>query len=271
MLRKFAVALLPLALAGCFMTPGKFGATLDLRRNGDFAFAYKGEIIFQSPDDFMKPGGEEAWSDDQARCSAEDSGDSRPCTPAEIAKQRKDWEADAAARREKNQKEAAQFGAMFGYTPGDEAANQRLAATIARYEGWKSVVYRGKGVFDVDYQTSGKLTQDFVFPLIPGSDIVFPFVAVRRQTDGSVRVNAPSLVGGAFQGMAARMKAMGESGEPGLAAASHAEGRFTIVTDGEVLTNNTDGGATAGVSGKALIWDIAPGSQKIPEALIRLR
>ena len=51
---------------------------------------------------------------------------------------------------------------------------------------------------------------------------------------------------------------------------SHAEGRFTIVTDGEILTNNSEDGPAPHPVGRQLHWDVSAASNKIPEALIRL-
>ena len=51
---------------------------------------------------------------------------------------------------------------------------------------------------------------------------------------------------------------------------SRAEGRFTVITDGEILTNNSEDGAAAHPLGRQFHWDVAPGSTKIPETLIRL-
>ena len=52
---------------------------------------------------------------------------------------------------------------------------------------------------------------------------------------------------------------------------SHAQGRFTLVTDGEILTNNSEDGPTPNAAGRQLRWDVGSTSAKIPEALIRLR
>jgi hypothetical protein len=51
---------------------------------------------------------------------------------------------------------------------------------------------------------------------------------------------------------------------------SRAQGRFTIVTDGEILTNNSEDGAAPHAIGRQLHWDVNSSSSKIPEALIRL-
>ena len=56
----------------------------------------------------------------------------------------------------------------------------------------------------------------------------------------------------------------------GQGPVSHAEGRFTIVTDGEILTNNSEDGPSSGPRGREVHWDVSASSNKIPEALIRL-
>jgi hypothetical protein len=138
-----------------------------------------------------------------------------------------------------------------------------------KYHGWKSVTYKGKGVYDVDYHVEGRLTQDFAFPLMPESDLMIPFITLRRRTDGSVMVTAPALTGGSGP-FSARAKMMGlpDKGEGG--PVSRAEGRFTITTDGEILTNNSEDGPSPAPGGRQVHWDVGPGSAKIPEMLVRL-
>ena len=51
---------------------------------------------------------------------------------------------------------------------------------------------------------------------------------------------------------------------------SRAEGRFTVITDGEILTNNSEDGAAPNPGGRQIHWDVNAGSNKIPETLIRL-
>ena len=50
---------------------------------------------------------------------------------------------------------------------------------------------------------------------------------------------------------------------------SRAEGRLTITTDGEILTNNSEDGPVAGPGGKQVHWDVGPGSQKVPELMVK--
>ena len=68
--------------------------------------------------------------------------------------------------------------------------------------------------------------------------------------------------------MSAAAAGAGDMGKGG--PVSRAEGRFTIVTDGEILTNNSEDGAAPHPVGRQLHWDVSAASNKIPEALIRL-
>lgn len=154
---------------------------------------------------------------------------------------------------------------MFGLPGLDDDSNRAFARKLMKYAGWRSVSYRGHGVFDVDYHLDGRSTQDFVFPALPDNDLIIPFIAIRRRSDGSVLVTAPALTGGAGPLMA-RLAAAGAT-KTGVV--SHAQGRFTIVTDGEILTNNSEDGPAPTAIGHELHWDIGPGSSRIPETLIR--
>ena len=68
--------------------------------------------------------------------------------------------------------------------------------------------------------------------------------------------------------MSGAMAGAGDMGKGG--PVSHAQGRFTIITDGEILTNNSEDGAAPHAIGRQLHWDVTSASRKIPEALIRL-
>jgi len=170
----------------------------------------------------------------------------------------------------KSEKEQAdQMAKVFGLPGSDDESNRAFAEKLKKYAGWRSVAYRGKGVFDVDYHAEGVLTQDYLFPAMPDSDLILPFIAIRRRADGSVQVNAPALTGGAGP-FGARAAAMGMPTDKD-APASMARGRFTITTDGEILTNNSEDGPSAPTGGRRrLTWDVGPGSKTIPEALVRL-
>jgi len=287
-LKRLALALiLPLLMSGCFLAPGVFTSSLDLKRDGSFTFAYKGEVIFLDPEEMG--GGKkieaEPWSADKAVCyqgqeasyqdfpvtTVAEDAQQRPCTAAEITGLKEQHAAAEDRRLAKDRQEAAQFAGMFGFNPMDEAANAKLAANLMRYEGWRSVSYRGKGVYDVDYQIASKAGHDFIFPIFPQGDILIPFVTMRGQDKGSVRVNAPALIGGGLKGMAMQMKSLGMPQGKDLPQTSRTKGTFTITTEGEILTNNTENGAVVVGSARKLVWDIDSKTEKIPEALIKLR
>jgi hypothetical protein len=251
----------PLLLTGCLWGPGKFASSLDIRRDGRFTLDYRGEILLQLPEDKAAV---EPWTPDKARCS-DPGGDARPCKPAEVATQKAEHEKRVADKRKENEEMAKVFG-----LPGtDDDSNRRFAANLMKYKGWRSVTYKGKGLFDVDYHFEGRADQDYVFPLMPEADMLIPFIAIRRRTDGSVLVTAPAFTGGSGPFSArARMAGLPDKGDGG--PQSRAEGRFTITTDGEVLTNNSEDGPAPHAKGRQVHWDVGPGSAKIPEMLVRL-
>ena len=276
--RLFAIAA-PLLLTSCLWGPGKFTSNLTLKRDGSFVLDYRGEIVLQIPTDSATA---RKWSDDQAHCFVGQTASAppptktlpvaapkeRPCTPAEIAAQRQAFEKMAAETAARSKKQAEEAAKMLGLPGLDDESNRAFAAKLMKYAGWRSVVYRGNGVFDVDYHMDGRATQDFIFPALPDNDLLVPFIAIRRRNDGSVLVTAPALTGGEGPFMA-RMAAAGMN-DSKTSMVSHAQGRFTIVTDGEILTNNSEDGPAARSIGHELHWDVGPGSNKIPESLIRL-
>jgi hypothetical protein len=251
--RLFALAA-PLLLAGCLWGPGKFASDMTLKKDGSFALDYRGEIVLENADQMAK----KPWEASMAHCMNEDAGE-RTCSAAEIAEQKAAYEA-----KQKSDEEAAK---SFGIPGTDDASNRAFAAKLMKYAGWRSVTYRGKGVFDVDYHVEGRASQDFVFPIMPDSSIVIPFITLRRRADGSVLVSAPALTGGMnmFGPMAGQMGGGDMKGPP-----SRAEGRFTVHTDGQIVTNNSEDGPAPDPAGQAVHWDIAPGTNKIPETLVRL-
>ena len=157
---------------------------------------------------------------------------------------------------------------MFGLPGLDDESNRAFAAKMMKFAGWRSVVYRGNGVFDVNYHMDGRATQDFIFPALPDNDLLLPFIAIRRRSDGSVLVTAPALTGGAGPLMG-RMAAAGMN-DTKTSMVSRAQGRFTVITDGDFLTNNSEDGPAPHPIGRQVHWDVGPASNKIPETLIRL-
>jgi hypothetical protein len=268
--KRMFVAAAPLLVTGCLWGPGKFASGLTVKKDGTFVLDYRGEIVLQTPPDSAI----EPWTDADAHCY-EDSdpktpsvaGKERSCTKAEIAEQKAAREKQAAEKRE----QAEQMAKMFGIAGVDDESSRAFAAKLNKYAGYRSVTYRGKGVFEVDYHVEGSAKQDFIFPTLPDNDFLIPFIAIRSRADGSVLVTAPAFTGGAgpmgVRAGAAAASAMKEGQGP----ISRAQGRFTIITDGEILTNNSEEGPVASPLGRQLRWDVGATSSKIPEALIRLQ
>lgn len=290
--KLIAAALAPLLLTGCLWGPGKFKSDLALHKDGSFVLDYRGEIMIQIPDDKTPPG---PWSDDMAICNAdgsmeadggsvsvslepqadaddgtsEDGSEERPCTAAEMARIKAEYERKSAEKREEQRKEADQMAKLFGIPGMDDDSNRLFAAKLMKYQGWRSVTYKGKGLFDVDYHLEGRLTQDYAFPMMPDSDMLIPFIMLRRRADGTVMVTAPALTGGKGPfGARAKMLGLPDKGNDG--PPSRAEGRFTVTTDGEILTNNSEDGPTVAPGGRQVHWDVGPGSDRIPEMLVKL-
>jgi hypothetical protein len=251
--KLFAIAA-PLLLTGCLWGPGKFNSDLTIKKDGSFVLDYRGEIVLQLPPDQSA----EPWTDSKAKC--DDAGKSRACTKAEIAEQK--------AAYEKKLKDSEEMAKAFGLPGLDDESNRAFAAKLAKYAGWRSVAYRGRGVFDVDYHLEGRATQDFLFPALPDNDLIIPFIAIRRRSDGSVLVTAPAMTGGSGP-LASRLGSGAADAAKG-GPVSRAQGRFTVITDGEILTNNSEDGAAPHAIGHQLHWDVNPASNKIPETLIRL-
>ena len=280
--RRLLVAGAATLLTGCLWGPGKFASDLALKKDGSFTLDYRGEIVLQLPPDMdSKP---EPWTNEKAHCFEGKPGNKyageiviapdepeakeRQCTASEIASQKADYARAEAERIGSKRKSNEEMAKVFGLPGLDDASNRAFAAKLMKYEGWRSVSYRGNGVYDVDYHFSGRATQDFLFPALPDNDLIIPFIAIRRRTDGSVMVTAPALTGGAGP-LASRAGSAAATGKQG--PVSRAEGRFTVATDGEILTNNSEDGATAHPIGRQLVWTVGTDSKKIPETLIRLR
>ena len=96
--RRLLVVAGMLSLTGCLWGPGKFASDLTLRKDGTFVLNYRGEIVLQTPPDAQQG---EPWKDSMAACSVSDGKEMKatPCTKAQIATQRADYEGRAAAKR----------------------------------------------------------------------------------------------------------------------------------------------------------------------------
>jgi hypothetical protein len=121
------------------------------------------------------------------------------------------------------------------------------------------------------------------------------FVTASRRVGGAVRIDAPGFGpqsgGNPFQSMMMGGMMAGAAEASAAAAADEAaseasgedaemadsmknlpviDGTFTVTTDGDVLANNTDEGASVGANGKTLVWAINVRTKQAPTALIKI-
>ena len=277
--RILLVLIAPLLLTGCLISPGKFASQLELMKDGSFSYSYAGEIqmiAFSKLADMAAKEEEEFTAED---CYDDDFND-RPCTEDEIAEQKAEWDANAESRIAKKAKEAEQMKLLLGgIDPTSPEAAEEFATKLARQKGWSKVVHRGDGLFDVEFAIAGQLSHDFIFPMIEKMPMTGSgFVSAILRNDGKVRIDADGF---AAQGAGNPMQGM-MSGAMGLAQLSKSddgetpnlvlpEGKFTIVTDGAILANNTDEGPSRDAKGRqVLVWDISPRTEAAPTALIDL-
>ena len=276
-IRAFAAAALAAAcvlLSSCVLLPGKFGSELTVRADGNFAFTYKGDIHLVALSKFAEEAKGSATEEPFAptTCYA-DNGEERACTKEELATQRSDWEESRKSSAEKKQQDAEMMKAMLGgIDPSDPRAAEEFASRLRRQAGWRSVIDRGNGRFEVEFAATGRLNHDFTFPTLERMPVVSPFVTVIRRSDGTVRIEAPGFAASSasslpMMGMAEAMTKSG-TGPDSLPAL---DGTFAVITDGEVLANNTDDGPQAASHGRRLSWKVNARTTAAPTALIRLQ
>lgn len=308
MTRSLLAPLAALALAGCFLQPGASESALTLNRDGTFDFRYSGEIVAMKTDtlDGLGGGGSRGEADVDfdaatATCSGEegeryvsvaspDSDDlvmvepamvtdsmdgadatpQPPCTAGEIAGERDQRRALNARRAAERQQQTAMLARLGGLGDGSDEAYREVARRLNEQRGWSDVVYRGDGVFTGSYRIAGRVDAGFVFPLLPTTPTVTPFVRLVPLTDGRVRVDAPGLTNASGTGAMAAYLTVKSPSDPFVGSGPQPHGTFTLTTDGDVLTNNThDGAATEGRL-KRLSWTIGGLDQVVPVALLRL-
>ena len=281
---------LALALAGCFMSPGKFTSELALTGPDSFTFSYEGEIFFFGLSKLAQMGAaaEEAFT--PSECYSDETFEPRECTKEELDAQRAEWDAGAPERAAKAKKDAEAMKAiMGGIDPSDPKAAEQLVKLLERQKGWNRVVHKGDGLFEVSYAVSGTTGHDFMFPMIEGFAPVNPFVQMFLRDGSQARINAPGFaiqngdnpIGGmaggmgALAGLAAMGAAQGGDAVDGAAPAVPSgpvlEGTFTIRTGPgmRILANNTDEGPEAAPGGgEVLRWSITQTTTQAPTALI---
>ncbi len=259
-----------LALSGCFLTPGQFEATMDVRQSGDFRFTYEGEIVITAMSDLAEMADAAEMAED---CVDEETYESRPCTQAELD-----------ARADEQEQERAMMMAMMGSADmSNPESAEEFAANLERQAGWNKVTHMGDGVFDVQFGISSRLTHDFSFPTLEGFPVGTAFVTATLRDEGRARIEGTGFASQAGNPMQAMMMGglaaagASPSGKKGAAKGKaqspdvpQMQGTFRIVTNAPILTNNTDEGPQDAPGGQMLEWDIGPTNTVAPSALLRL-
>lgn len=274
------VTTLALLVSACLLTPGKFTSTLDLRKDGRFSFTYAGEIRMLALGKLAEMADKEKSETPgmvETPCM-DDSMKDRPCTAKERAEQKQAWADSRKAAAERKAREAEQMKALLGgIDPSSPQAAEELAARLRRQAGWRSVVYKGDGLFVVDFAIAGRLDHDFTFPTIERFPMANAFVQLNRRSDGTVRVDAPGFgassgAGNPFAAMMTGLAGMSSAGSSSkeVPQPPQFEGTFTLTTDGAVLANNTDEGPQSDPSGQRLAWTVNARQSAAPTALLKL-
>ncbi|MEG3181226.1 hypothetical protein [Sphingomonas sp. LT1P40] len=250
--KGIALALIaPLVLVGCAFSPGKFVSSLTILADRSFTFSYQGEVIAVDIAGEMAKGMGDAFkSDDKDKKEISTTALLRAAS----------WQDEDAAGNETE-------GGMTDDSATDAAEKQAekdakfkaIAEALTKEAGYRKVEYRGEGVFLIDYQISGKLTHAFLWPFNVDAEVIFPFVVVEMRGRDQVRLKAP-----AFGDNDSPAKGKGGDSKAKL------DGMFTLVTDGEIVSqNNEDGAKTEGVR-KTVTWKATPLSKDAPMAVVKV-
>ncbi len=236
MLRTLALVLLaPLVLASCLFVPGKFDSALTIHRDRSFTFTYKGEVVTLDlkglGGDFMKIAEEEG-----GKKGKNGSADPTKVKAAEQAKRDEEY--------------------------------RKLAVELAKEAGYRSVEYRGNGIFYVDFALSGVLDHAFVYPYNQDGEIILPWIAIELRGKDAVRVKAQGFA--RQKSEAAGLGSMGAGLSEGAEAADRMEGSFTLTTDAEIISQNNEAGAETVGSDKVIRWTVDTRTKDAPMAALRV-
>ena len=252
--RAALATLLLLALGACFMSPGKFNSSLDIRADRSFTFVYKGEVIVEDMSNLTK-GLDDFGSGDED--DASDTAEQSPVyQPIALADQDKG--------RTTNDNNPSK-GAKTNSDSEEKLAKMRdITDALMKEEGYRSVRYVGNNKFEIDYQISGRLDHSFVFPFNVDAQAAFPFLVIEVRKDGRVRMQAPGF-GESSDSKTAAAGGMGTGkGSP------EREGVFTLTTNAEIVSQNEENGATSTPQGKQIVWKITPFTRVAPAAVLKL-
>ena len=245
--KGIALAILaPVLLVGCAFSPGKFTSTLTILADRSFTFSYQGEVIAVDLASEMAKGMGDAF-----KGLSEDDDKNKKTTTAWLRDA--SWQDDGATTDEDSATDDAEEAAK------KEAKFKAIAEALTKEAGYRSVVYKGDGVFVLDYQISGTLTHGFLWPFNVDAEVIFPFVVVELRGQDIVRVKAP---------------AFGDSDSAGKgksdAANAKLDGTFTLITDGELISQNNEDGAKTEANRRTITWKATPLTKDAPMAVVKV-
>ncbi len=203
--------------------------------------------------------------------------EARECTADEVAEQKEEWEEQQATSKKTEEEQKKMFAMLLGgINPEDPETIKRFTKEVERLAAWNKVEHLGNGLFMIDYSTSGKLADDFAFPVIPRYAIGEPMIHITRWDNGRLRIEAPAfktdpdLSVMAMMGAGSMMGMSGMGGGKKPAEPVAVKGTFTLTTDARILANNTEEGPESVNGMEVLRWDIGPASYGAPMALLKM-
>jgi len=233
---RFALALAaPLMLLGCVLSPTKFVSTLRIDADRGFAFTYVGEVLAVDP------------SEGIGKSDTEGTEETPPETKPEA-------EVDGAAF------EAIAFQAEDNTAKAEAEAKLRaIAEALSKEAGYRKVEYIGNKTFRIDYAIEGRLTHNFLYPFNTDAQVIVPFIAIELRANDTVRVTAPAFAN------------QTQSPIPGAdSSASKLDGTFTLSTNAEIVSQNSEDGAKTEGARKTISWRATPLSKTAPLAVLKL-
>jgi hypothetical protein len=197
----------------------------------------------------------------------------RDCKPAEVKKQKAEWDAGKAERVAEQVRKKAESENILklygGMNFNDPEMVARFTREVEKLAGFRKIEHLGDGVFMVDYSTSGRLADGFAFPIFPGVSVGAPMLYVTRLDDGNLSVVAPAFRVVPDDEKSSAGEDRNEAGQQEKKAIP-TKGSFTLTTDAPILMSNSKNGAVTVGTLKTLRWDIGPGPSEAPKALLKL-
>lgn len=264
-MRIAAVAVAPLALQGCMLTPAEFASTMDVRADRGFTFTYVGTVraidLAQIGDELgrqMGQAGEKDIEDFEPTTTALSFQDAGGAGTADSS--------SGQSRSDPGDKPASEgrpdpTNPFEAFRPlSTEESKRELAATLAKEKGFRRISYRGDNLYDVDYAISGRLDHGFSWPVNLDAEQVMPFIAAEVRANGAVRIKAP---GYAKSSQRADLAAL-------LPERDGIKGRFTIISDAPIIATNQEDGASRIGTRNSVSWTITSMTAEPPSATIAL-